>query len=128
MARKKLRITRKAHKRKSYVKDVIPGKGVKRKRIPKTIVKKSTFLTKDRGKLGLTPKAQRWFKPVGTLSGWEKTQSTSERRRKAARGRTDLSSARALNQLANVTSDRATERVARADAKYFFEKHRRGKK
>jgi len=120
MAKGKLRI--KSYRRKSFIKDVIPGRGVKRKRIKATRVK--SHLRPDKGKPGRTPKAKRWFKPKATLHGWSKDLSANVRRARASIGRSDLSSARALIQLANVTTDRETKRVARDDAKYFFAKHK----
>lgn len=60
--------------------------------------------------------------------GWKKTQSTGVRRRAALSSRPKnwgldkrrLSAARALNALANVTTDKRTEELARRDANYFF--------
>lgn len=116
----KIRI--KGYRRKGYRRDILPGPGRKMGYIKPTRVK--SHLRPDLGAPGKTPKARRWFRARGTLSGWEKTQSVSERRRRAARGRSDLSSARALQQLANITTDRETRRAARADAKYFYAKHK----
>jgi len=52
MARRKITVRRKAHKRKSYVKDVKRGKGVKLKRIPATTVKATTYKMVDLGAVG----------------------------------------------------------------------------
>jgi len=60
--------------------------------------------------------------------GWRKTQSTGVRRRNALASRPAnwslhkrrLSTARALTALANVTTDRKTEELARKDAVYFY--------
>lgn len=72
----------------------------------------------------------RWFNPHGTLCGWHKSQSAATRRRhlleairRRARGgtprhRAALSVYRALLALANVTRDRETARIARADAEW----------
>lgn len=52
MARKKLTVRRKAHRRKSFIKDVKRGKGVRLKRIPATRVKSATFKIRDIGTVG----------------------------------------------------------------------------
>jgi hypothetical protein len=58
---------------------------------------------------------------------WHKDESEQKRRKKAlaAHKGDELSTARALGALANVTQDRATERAARKDAKYFYGRHQR---
>jgi hypothetical protein len=56
------------------------------------------------------------------LPGWSKSQSTSSRRaalKKLSDTQGCLRIDRKLNQLANVTQDKATERVARADQKWI---------
>lgn len=68
---------------------------------------------------------KKWFNPQNNLHGWEKDQTPGERRRNASKGRDDLSSARALQSLANVTKDMETKRTASVDAKYFFEKNKK---
>ena len=50
--RRRLRVSRKGHKRKSYVKDVKRGKGVRLKRIKKTRVKKAKYTIRDLGAVG----------------------------------------------------------------------------
>jgi len=76
---------------------------------------------------------KKWYKkavmekPPYTL-GWRKSQSTGVRRRAALSSRPKnwtlhkrrLSTARALTALANVTTDRRTEELARRDAAYFY--------
>jgi hypothetical protein len=64
---------------------------------------------------------KKWY-THDTNTGWHKSQSPDYRRRLAlkAHGGDYLSTARGLQALANVTKDKATERAARADAKYFF--------
>ena len=52
MTRQKLTVRRKGHRRKSYVKDVKKGRGVRLKRIPATFVKPATFKIKDIGAVG----------------------------------------------------------------------------
>jgi len=104
----KLRVRRKAYTRKDG-----------------TRVKATTFKIRDRGARGRTPKARRWFEP-SVETGWEKGMPASNRRRKVLRahGGDELASARAMQALANVTTDRATRTAAQADANYFFRKHK----
>ena len=86
--------------------------------------KRITFLTKDKGKPGKTPKGERWFEP-GIETGWEKDQPESERRAKIldAHKGDELASARAMQALSNVTTDRKTKRLTRADALHFYRLH-----
>ena len=83
--------------------------------------------------------AKKWFqkavkaKPPDTLGGWHKTLPASTRRRRALSSRPRnwsterkyRSAGRALNALANVTRDKHTKQIARADARYFFSKIKR---
>ena len=88
-----------------------------------------TFLTPDKGKSGKTPKDEQWYEPSEVESGWKKDLPEGERRRlvlKAHKG-DELSSARSLQAKANVTTDRETKQKARADALYFFRRHRKRK-
>jgi len=122
----KLRIKRKGYIRRSYVKDVIPGKGVKLKRIPSTRVKPTTYLAKDRGKPGRTPKSKRWAKFEGNLSGWRKDLPESKRHEcimKTVRRDGVNSTKRKLIQLANVTTDRETKIKARKDFEWLRRKY-----
>lgn len=121
---RKLRVSVKRYKRGSFTKDVLPGPRVRMKRIKGTMVKGHTKLVPDKGTPGRF-RGVKWFKPKSTLRGWDKDLSVDERRRRASIGRSDLSSARALLALANVTKDRETKTKARQDAKYFFAKHKR---
>ena len=75
---------------------------------------------------------ERWFKPRHH-TGWRESQSPSTRRAQTM-STTDhrlnlhdrrVQAGRRLQALANVTTDRSTERKARADANYFFRKARR---
>lgn len=68
-----------------------------------------------------------WYLPK-THSGWRKTQSTEERRRKLMAS-TDkrlslhdryVQAGRKIQSLANVTKDKPTGSKARMDAMYFF--------
>ena len=108
MARKMLRIPARTYGRK--------GKTIKRK----------SYLTPDRGKPGRTPKSKRWYSPK-TEMGWEKDMAPSERRELALEAHEGdyLSTARALQALANVTTDKETKAKAREDAQYFFRLYRR---
>lgn len=76
----------------------------------------------------MAKKTEEWFEP-GPKLGWSKDDSKDKRRRVALRHRkgNHLKTARALQALANVTQDSETKRKARADARYFFEKHREKK-
>ena len=117
MSRKKLRVSRKGYHRKAYTrKDGTRVKG--------SYVDPATFKIKDVGAPGQTPKAERWYEP-GVKMNWEKGMAVSKRRSnalKAHRG-SELSTARALQSLANVTTDRATRTAAKKDADYFFKLH-----
>lgn len=120
----RIRVKRKGYWRKAYTRK--DGVKVKRSWVPAT-----TFMVKDVGAPGRTPKAKRWAK-FETETGWKKTQKPATRRRKVLAA-TDkrmslhdryVSAGRMMNQLSNVTTDRPTERKARADANYFFRRAR----
>ena len=72
---------------------------------------------------------KKWFNPK-KHSGWKKTQKPTTRRLKllAATDKRSpikkryLSAGRKALALSNVTKDKTTERLAKADAKYFFKK------
>ena len=87
-----------------------------------------SYKTKDKGKPGKTPEKERWFSPV-TETNWHKTDSVAIRRRNAlkAHGGDKLATARALQALSNVTTDKTTKRLSRADARYFFDLYRKVK-
>jgi hypothetical protein len=53
---------------------------------------------------------------------WHKDESADERRHNAlqAHNGNELATGRALQALANVTTDSETAKLARADAEYFF--------
>lgn len=67
---------------------------------------------------------KKWYE-AGVETGWQKTQSATTRRRRALKAHkgSHLAAGRGLQALANVTQDKQTARLARADAKYFFERH-----
>jgi hypothetical protein len=69
---------------------------------------------------------EKWFEPGKSLN-WRKKDSQTVRRRNALKARkgNELATARALQALANVTQDNETARKARADAKYFYGRHKR---
>lgn len=115
----KLSIHRKGYHRKGYVRK--DGTRVKAANVGG-----SSFSIEDRGKPGQTPKSQRFYHPKVEM-GWHKTQSAITRRRLALKAHKgdELSTARALMALHNVTTDQATKRVALLDAQYFLAKHKR---
>ena len=117
--RKRLRVTRKGYTRKAYTrKDGTRVKG--------SYVKPSAFYIKDVGARGRTPQRKRWYKP-GVKMGWEKGMSVSKRRSKALKTHRGsvLATARALQALSNVSTDKTTKREAKRDADYFFKLHAR---
>ncbi len=71
---------------------------------------------------------EKWFS-AGKPTGWRKDMSATQRRKIALKSRKGdtLATARALQSLANVSTDKQTKKLARADAAYFFDLHRRGK-
>ena len=109
-----LTIKRKAYRRKGYTRK--DGTRVKA-----SSVRGSTFKAKDRGKLGRTPKSKQFYHPKVHM-GWKKSQGAAIRRALALRAHKGdkLATARALQALANVTTDRETKQKARADAQFFF--------
>ncbi|MGH2507632.1 MAG: hypothetical protein ACRESI_03325 [Gammaproteobacteria bacterium] len=86
-----------------------------------TRVKATTYRTTDKGKPGKTPKSKRFFNPK-VKTGWRKNQAAAVRRRKALQAHKGNKTAagRALQELANVTTDARTAKLAKADADYFF--------
>jgi len=115
----KLRIQRKGYHRKGYTRK--DGTRVKASNVGP-----SSFLARDGGRPGRTPKSEQFYHPKVEM-GWHKGQSATIRRRLAlkAHGGDSLATARALQALANVTTDSATARLARQDALYFYGKHRK---
>ena len=67
----------------------------------------------------------KWYKPEVQDTGWKKHMAPAERREMAlaAHGGDQLSAAKSLMALSNVTTDRATQKAARADALYFYHRH-----
>jgi hypothetical protein len=73
--------------------------------------------------------SERWYQEATADSkplGWRKTMPQRDRIRVALRARRGdvLATARALNALANVTTDIETKRKARADASYLYKMYR----
>jgi hypothetical protein len=62
--------------------------------------------------------------------GWHKNQPSEKRRKLALKAHKGdkLATARALQALANVTTDKTTKKLARADAVYFYNLYNKGKK
>ena len=86
-----------------------------------TVVKETTYYTEDKGKPGKTPESQKFYHPKVKMN-WHKEDSGETRRTHAlkAHGGDELATARALQALANVTTDSQTKKLAKADADYFF--------
>jgi hypothetical protein len=89
-----------------------------------TEVKGTTYYAKDRGKPGKTPENEKWYEHNVEMN-WHKNQPAEVRRANALRAHGDdqLATARALQALANVTTDSETARLAKDDADYFFAIH-----
>lgn len=83
------------------------------------------YKVKDKGKVGRTPESERWYEP-SVETGWKKNMPMAQRRRLVLRahGGDNLASGRAMQSLANVTTDGATKKAAQADASYFFKMNR----
>jgi len=90
-----------------------------------TRVKASTYKIEDKGEPGRTPKEEQWFEP-GVETGWEKGQPESVRRAKVLKAHKgdELASARSMQALSNVTTDRETANKAARDAKFFYRQYR----
>ena len=73
-------------------------------------------------------KSERWFAPT-RHTGWQKNLPATKRRQLSLRSHKGdkLATARALQALANVTTDKQTKKLARADAAYFYDLYRKGK-
>lgn len=69
----------------------------------------------------------KFYNPKISDTGWHKDLSAGRRRSlmlKAHKGNY-LTAAKALQALSNVTRDPGTKKAARADAKYFYDMHRK---
>ncbi len=100
----KIKVTRKSYVRKDGTK-----------------VKGTTYYTEDKGKPGKTPESEKFFHPQVKMN-WSKDLPEEVRRRNAlkAHGGDMLATARALQELSNVTTDAETKRLTKEDADYFF--------
>jgi hypothetical protein len=89
-----------------------------------TMVKGITYYTRDKGKPGKTPESEKFYHPKVEMH-WHKDQLIKTRRANALKAHEgdELATARALQALANVTTDIETAKLAKADADYFFAKH-----
>lgn len=94
-------------------------------------VKGYSYMRKDVGAPGRTPKAKRWFVPTRE-TGWRKSLPAHIRRgylyiatdERLTKHNRLVQAGRMIQSLANVTTDRATKKAARADAGYFFRRAR----
>lgn len=113
---------------------VVPGEGTftnlfGRKSLAKVVKREGPKKKVKRKKRRKASKKKRWYAPK-VHSGWEKSQPAKVRRKillKAHKGNL-LSAARSKQALANVTRDEETKEIALADARFFFEEHRKSKK
>ena len=104
----------------------IPAKTYRRKG---KLIRRKAYTRADVGAPGRTPKAERWYEPKVTETGWskEEDQETRIQLMLEAHDYDYLAAARALNALANVTKDKSTAAKARSDAKRLFALHRQYK-
>ena len=109
---RRLRIVRRAYRRKDGA-----------------LVKGTTYFTADKGSPARTPRVKKWFAPK-VKSGWSKNLPASVRRARVLRahGGDLLAAGRSKIQLANVSTDPTTKRLARADGDYFLRKYRASKR
>jgi len=77
-------------------------------------------------KVKVTSSTNKFFHPKVEMD-WHKNENVDARREHALKAHDgdELSTARALGALANVTQDKETSIVARKDANYFYAKHNR---
>ncbi|MHB9031150.1 MAG: hypothetical protein ACYC9O_20480 [Candidatus Latescibacterota bacterium] len=89
-----------------------------------TRVKGTTYYRKDKGAPGKTPEKEQWYTHEVKMN-WQKDQPVNVRRANALKAHKgdELATGRALQALANVTTDAETARLAKADANYFLSKH-----
>ena len=89
-----------------------------------TVVKGTTYYTKDKGESGKTPESEKWYQHNVEMN-WHKDLPAAVRRANALKAHKgdELATARALQALANVTTDAETAQLAKTDADYFFSKH-----
>jgi len=89
-----------------------------------TLVKGASYYIEDRGKPGKTPASEKWYQHNVEMH-WHKDLPAEVRRANAVEAHKgdELATARALQALANVTTNAETANLAKADADYFFSKH-----
>jgi hypothetical protein len=99
-----IKVTRKSYVRKDGIK-----------------VNGTTYYAKDRGKPGKTPDTEKWYQHNVEMN-WHKDQPAEIRRANALKAHSGdkLATGRALQALANVTTDLETAKLAKIDADYFF--------
>jgi hypothetical protein len=90
----KIKVTRKAYVRKDG-----------------TVVKGTSYYTKDKGKPGKTPESKKWYQHNVEMN-WHKDEPAKVRRTNALKA-----------HKSNVTTDPETSKLAKTDADYFFAKH-----
>ncbi len=90
-----------------------------------TRVKAATYFTKDKGEPGKTPDTEKWYEHK-TEMNWHKEMAADARRANALKAHKgdNTATGRALQALANVTTDAETARIAKTDADYFFSRNK----
>jgi len=93
-----------------------------------THVKGTTFKTPDKGKKGRTPKKDQWYRP-SVHTGWSKDDKPVTRRRKVLVSHKGdlLAAGRSMQALSNISTDKTTARLAGQDARYFFNRLKKGR-
>jgi len=84
----------------------------------------SAYYTKDKGKPGKTPESEKWYQHNVEMN-WHKDEPAEVRRANALKAHKgdELTTARALQALSNMTTDPETSKLAKTDADYFFAKY-----
>lgn len=92
-----------------------------------TRVRAATYKAKGRGAKGRTPESGRWYSPR-VRTGWSKNLSQKVRIAKVVRAHKGdlLASARSMQALANVTTDKETKILAHRDARVLYQRHAKG--
>jgi len=89
------------------------------------LIHRKGYLRKDTGKPGRTPKSERWL-PKLEVTGWQHDLPPEERRHLVleANDYDYLKSAREMQALANVQTNKSVKAKMRADAHYFFKMYK----
>src|SRR5660398_169362 len=89
-----------------------------------TVVKGTSYYTKDKGKPGKTPESEKWYQHSVEMN-WHKDEPAEVRRANALKAHKgdELATARALQALANVTTDPETSKLAKTDVISSLPKH-----